>query len=136
MTLSDAEITDGAAWSVTLPWPDLPALGGNTRYHWTRQTKAIRDARFTAALMAGQADWLPNPHGPVKMTVQFCPPDHRRRDPDNMLRASKAYIDGLVDAGVISDDTFKVVRELHTTTGDVVKGGEVRMTIAPVSTDA
>ena len=39
------------------------------------------------------------------LTITFRASDKRRRDMDNLLSASKAYVDGLVAAGVIADDS-------------------------------
>ena len=39
------------------------------------------------------------------LTLTFHAADKRRRDIDNLLSACKAYIDGLVAAGVIVDDS-------------------------------
>ena len=45
------------------------------------------------------------PWGKAHLTITFQAPDKRRRDLDNLLGACKAYIDGLVAASVIIDDS-------------------------------
>ena len=47
---------------------------------------------------------------PVLATVTFVVPDHRRRDVDNLLAALKPCWDGLVDAGVLADDSHDKLR--------------------------
>jgi len=41
----------------------------------------------------------------VHITVTWIAKDKRRRDPDNLFAAMKPYIDGLVDAELIADDS-------------------------------
>ena len=40
--------------------------------------------------------------GPLKATLEVIPPDHRKRDLDNLI---KPVLDGLVAAGVMLDDS-------------------------------
>ena len=47
------------------------------------------------------------------VTVTFVVPDQRDRDKDNLVAASKPYMDGLVKAGVIIDDNWKVIRAVY-----------------------
>ncbi|WP_162786781.1 hypothetical protein [Janibacter anophelis] len=39
------------------------------------------------------------------------PPDRRRRDEDNLFATLKPLADGLVDAGVVADDTPDLMRK-------------------------
>lgn len=41
--------------------------------------------------------------------MTFWAPDRRPRDPDNLSGASKPIIDGLVDGGLLPDDSFRHV---------------------------
>jgi len=43
----------------------------------------------------------------AKVDVTFIVPDRRRRDKTNLASAFKAGLDGLVDAGVIVDDSYE-----------------------------
>lgn len=58
------------------------------------------------------------PMDKVSVTLEFFFPDKRRRDPDNHAFAAKFLLDGLVKAGVLTDDSFDEVSELR-----IVKGG-------------
>lgn len=54
----------------------------------------------------------------ISITLEFYFPDKRRRDPDNYGFACKFIADGLVRAGILTDDSFDEVTELR-----IVKGG-------------
>ena len=60
----------------------------------------------------------------VGLKVVFYPPDARRRDIDNPL---KALLDALTHAGVWDDDSQ--VRYLSVGIGDIKRGGEAAVTI-------
>ena len=51
--------------------------------------------------------------GHATVTVTFMVPDRRRRDKGNLIASAKAYLDGLVDAGVISDDNWEAIEEIY-----------------------
>jgi len=59
-------------------------------------------------------------HNPVGVHVTFYPPDNRRYDMDNRL---KALFDGLIAMGLIDDDEFITSATLRKSTP--VKGGQV-----------
>lgn len=41
----------------------------------------------------------------VRVQLEYTPRDGRRRDTDNLVATLKAVCDGVVDAGVVPDDT-------------------------------
>ncbi|MDD5095559.1 MAG: endodeoxyribonuclease RusA [Dehalococcoidia bacterium] len=89
--------------------PSLPpkACSPNARVHWAekaKQAKRYRELSFLSAKSAMNG-WI----APEKALVQltFIIPDHRRRDIDNLVASFKSGLDGLVDAGVIRDDSGK-----------------------------
>lgn len=45
------------------------------------------------------------PLGPVRIIAECCFLDRRKRDPANYVDTAKAAVDGLVDAGVLEDDS-------------------------------
>jgi Holliday junction resolvase RusA-like endonuclease len=47
---------------------------------------------------------------PVTADVTFVVPDRRRRDMDNLLAMLKPAWDGLVDAGLLVDDSAEMLR--------------------------
>ncbi len=100
--------------TLTLPWIDSRLLP-NRKLHWTVKRRATSEARETAWAIA--TDWKhgidgrpceKRIHTPLKgctAVVTFHPPDRRRRDLDNLLRACKPFWDGIVDAGILEDDS-------------------------------
>jgi crossover junction endodeoxyribonuclease RusA len=62
--------------------------------------------------------------GAVQLVIRVFPPDRRKRDLDNLL---KALQDALTHAGVWLDDSQ--IEDLHITKGEVRKGGETRVVI-------
>lgn len=91
----------------------------NQRMHWANkahETKRIRTEVWARARAAG----IPNLDGRCEVQLVYRPPDKRRRDSDNLAPTFKAAVDGLVDAGVLSDDTDDLVTRLHPKLGPVV----------------
>ena len=96
---------------ILLPWPPKP-LWQNVRGHWAVKSKAVKRARkdgFNASWAAG-LERMPTGEGwRHSLIFDFCPPDRRKRDLQNMPATQKAYIDGIADALRVDDATFKVV---------------------------
>ena len=86
-----------------LPWVK-PPLSLNRRGHWatrSRQTRAVREAiRWIAASAK-----LPKGVGYATVQLHYLPADNRRRDTDNLVATLKPLCDGLVDYGLVPDDT-------------------------------
>lgn len=61
------------------------------------------------------------PMGRVSATFEFYFPDKRRRDLDNYGFAAKFCLDGLVNAGVLKDDSYNEVAELRIIKGGIIK---------------
>ena len=59
------------------------------------------------------------PVAKVSVTFEFYLPDKRRRDLDNFGFAAKFILDGLVNAGILTDDSYKEVSELHFLVGGI-----------------
>lgn len=110
--------------SYELPYP--PSVNHYYR-HWRGRTvvsaegRAYRTAVLAVILSRARRKTL---EGDLTMYVRVCPPDRKRRDLDNVL---KALWDALQHAGVYRDDSqiarFTVER------GEIVKGGSVRVAI-------
>ena len=69
--------------------------------------------------------------GRLALVVRACPPDRRRRDLDNVL---KALGDALQHAGAYQDDNQ--IDDLRIYRGPVIEGGALHVQIAPVQTKA
>lgn len=87
-------------WTIRLPYTK-PPLSLNDRTHWRKKasiTKAIRAHVAAAAAVIPVCDR-------AAVTLYYVPRDARRRDADNLIPILKAACDGIVDAGVVPDDT-------------------------------
>lgn len=76
-------------------------LSLNSRAHWGAKAAATKRWRSFAAMHADRYPELPY----VDVTLTWVVSDRRRRDEDNLYPLLKALCDGLVDAGVVPDDT-------------------------------
>lgn len=101
-------------------------VSANHRAHWApkaQKTRAVRMIAWTAARMVGgvQAPVM----DAARITVTVHPPDRRRRRDlaQNLAPTIKALIDGIVDAGILPDDSDEHVRYVGTQPGEVVERG-------------
>lgn len=88
----------------------IPArtLSPNARSHWAVKAKATKRARVESWAAAQVAMHEANQKGAWKEAtcqVHWYARDSRRRDKDNCLASLKATFDGLVDAGLLHDDS-------------------------------
>lgn len=88
----------------------MQMLSANDRLHWTvrnTRTRIWRQAAYIHALRAkrGIRTVWPWPHARIVMTIAW--PDDRRRDVGNYQLTAKAIVDGIVDAGILRDDSDK-----------------------------
>lgn len=89
-------------WQVELPLERPLSL--NDRQHWRARALAVAEVRELAAVVA-RARQLPTGLDRVQLELHYIPRDRRRRDPLNLVATLKAVEDGLVDYGLIPDDT-------------------------------
>lgn len=78
-------------------------LSLNDRMAWPVKARLTRGVRNAVAAHARALKVPALPH--VHVQLEYTPRDARRRDPDNLWATAKPAIDGLVDAGVVPDDT-------------------------------
>lgn len=81
-------------------------INSNQRLHRMAQaklTKAWREAAQHASKDVGPL----NP--PVHITAHIWKPRRGRYDPNNLAPTTKAIVDGLVDAGLLADDSVEYV---------------------------
>lgn len=89
-------------YRIDLPY-ELPPLSLNYRLHHrvkAKLEKAVRQHVAETAVAQGIPEML---H--VVVELHYVPKDARRRDEDNLVATMKPACDGLVDAGVVDDDT-------------------------------
>lgn len=93
-------------WIIRLPY-STPPLTLNGRQHWATKARGVREVRGTVATLAKVL------HIPacqrIHIELHYVPRDGRRRDQDNLVATLKPCIDGLVDAGIVPDDSPEYV---------------------------
>lgn len=113
---------------IILPWPDK-RLSPNARVHHMergRVGKSAKTAAYYLARIAMAQGHVKVPEDrPLPVLIEFCPPDSRVRDADNMLSSGKHALDGIAEAIGVDDAHWR----LTITKLDPVKGGEVRVFI-------
>lgn len=99
-----------------MPWHS-PPLRSNDRLHWrakAKESRLIRDASMMITRSAMAIKTAPRAEriaGPVTVTLVWEVTDYRRRDVGASGPTLKAWIDGMVDAGLLPDDSARVVVE-------------------------
>jgi crossover junction endodeoxyribonuclease RusA len=94
-------VRDGCrSWVLDLP--DEPYPTPNRSDHWAKKAGMARAWRHNTAILARHV--LVPRCDKVHVTLDYWPPDRRRRDADNLLLVLKHCIDGLRTADVVEDD--------------------------------
>lgn len=91
-----------------------PLLTHNQRFGWRKVATRRRHIRTTvclAARIARRAAGIPQADH-ITVQLHYRPPDRRKRDAPNLTASSKPAVDGLVDAGLVPDDTPEHVTEV------------------------
>ena len=93
---------------ILLPWPPR-ALSPNARVHWATKSRAARDQKNDAALLARAAgydkvEWPAA--GRLCVWITGYPADKRRRDADNLLASLKFGIDAIAAVMGVDDSRF------------------------------
>lgn len=109
-------------WTVPLPYK-RPPLNANQRLHWAARARTVKEIRQAAALALKAAGVPPCARVKVRLVWAVSDPN-RRRDPSNVMPTQKAVVDGMVDAGVVPDDTPEFVVEEMPSLATVDKGCE------------
>ena len=99
-------------FSISLPWPPAE-LSPNARVHWSARHRATQEYRWLVWAKTRQATLVAHPWERAQVRVQFVVPDHRRRDIDNLLAMLKPAWDGVVDAGLLKDDSCITVAHVE-----------------------
>ena len=100
--------------TITMPLPPKE-LWQNRPCHWRKKgevTKRYRKAAWARSI--AKVGYNEDPWQQSKSRLVFYWPDKRRRDIRNAEAAMKPAYDGLVDAGLIADDSYKHL--VHDTT--------------------
>ena len=109
-------------WDIKLPYRKPPLSLNDRDAHWAVTAKKRKEVRQTAELLARRAG-IPR-LGTARVRLVWLVSDRRRRDRENITATLKPAIDGLVDAGVVEDDTWWIVTESSCAIALVEKGNE------------
>lgn len=90
----------------------------NQRLHWARKARLVAYLRNRSRLQArsGINDGTLTPYADDEKAVAWATiayPTRRRADPNNIAPTTKAIVDGLVDAGLLTDDDSKHLEGPH-----------------------
>jgi crossover junction endodeoxyribonuclease RusA len=104
--------------NVVITFDDLPYVELRANYHksnfWGERAESTRIARSEAYLIAKQVATfeagLPYEHCEIEEV--FTIPTKRRMDIENLIFGAKSFLDGIVDAGIIVDDSWQYVKKL------------------------
>lgn len=99
------DVVDWIAQSWVLELPFTTPMSLNDRMHWRVKAKRTAEWREAACWLAKAAK-IP-PCRRVEVRLFYTPRDSGRRDPLNLVQTLKACEDGLVDAGVMPDDSLQ-----------------------------
>jgi crossover junction endodeoxyribonuclease RusA len=93
-----------------LPWPPK-ALSPNARHgHWGSRSKPVARYRaYCRFATLGVTRGRQAMDAPLRVELEFRPPDRRERDEDNLLARMKSGLDGVADALGVNDKRFRVV---------------------------
>ena len=79
-------------------------LSPNKRLHHMELYRAKAAAKMDAVMLVLSQGKPVRPYERAHITITWVAKDKRRRDTDNLFASMKAYIDGLVEAGLLADD--------------------------------
>lgn len=115
--------------SFKLPYP--PSVNHYWRHVGKRTliSREGRQYRDRVAMMLVQ-EWANPMKGELSVSVLVHPPDHRRRDLDNIL---KALLDALEHGGAYTDDSQ--ISHLQIRRGGIVEGGDVVVDITEIEAE-
>jgi Holliday junction resolvase RusA-like endonuclease len=85
-----------------LPDSNLNPNRFKNRFQLASAKKQAKEDSFALVMSQGKPD---RPFQKAHITITWVAKDKRRRDTDNLLASMKAYIDGLVIAGLLVDDS-------------------------------
>lgn len=88
-------------WRIELPITRPLSLNG--REHWRVKAKRVKEIRDATCVLA-KAAGIPR-LSRIIVELHYAPRDQRRRDPLNLVATLKPIEDGIVDAGIVPDDT-------------------------------
>jgi len=128
-------LTSGSVIEFELPFPpsgNVQARHTKTGGHYLNPKIAAYRALVTQ-ILAGKGlahiNGFTPLAGPVELSVVAAPPDKRATDADNRL---KCLLDALVHAGLLADDSNRVLQRLVWEWTPPERGGAVHLTVSQI----
>ena len=103
------------SYRVMVPWLPASLLNRNkgSGRHWAEERAAKKLDQLRTIQAVRENKRAPGmPWASVTLHVTFFFSSTTRRDPDNYVGSLKGFMDGLVHAGVLTDDSFTVIKRL------------------------
>lgn len=95
--------------TITLDLPD-GRMSGHANGSWRGKAALTKAQRFAACVMATATGKVPKtPWAKAVVSIRFFLGSRKRRDVLNLVNGCKPLLDGIVDAGIISDDSWEVL---------------------------
>ena len=116
-------MTTVTEWKIDLPL--TRPLSMNDRLHWAERARQVRMLRRAVFLLARSKQIPACEH--ITTELHYVPRDSRRRDAVNLVATLKACEDGIVDAGVVKDDTPQYVTSVMPIIHDPVRARHGRL---------
>lgn len=98
-----------------LPLTRSKLITANDKMHWAARSRLTKQLRQWGYLLGREGEGVARlglQHARVE--IEFAYPDHRRRDRSNLAPTVKALMDGLIDAGLLPDDSDRYLDGPHT----------------------
>lgn len=122
--------------TIPLPWSSPPiTLNPGLRSsnpHAKAAKVRIAKAAATEAIKAANIPWMAG----AIVVLHYRVPDRRRRDADNLAGTLKVVQDALVDAGVLTEDSWITVPESRQRIHPPIKGEPGAMWVELIDPDA
>jgi hypothetical protein len=97
------------SWTLQFDYP-RPPLSLNYRLHRMEEARLTKQVRSATCLLARNAR-IPE-LGRCRVTLTWFVTTRGRRDDENPVSTLKAMCDGLVDAGLVADDTHEFMEKI------------------------
>lgn len=107
--LPGLDTVESGRWTLVLPY-EAPPLTENQRLNRYVRARVVKQLRGEAGMLA-RAARIPE-LGRCRVTLTWFVRTTHRRDADNVVPTLKAACDGLVDAGIVTDDTPNLMDKL------------------------
>lgn len=114
-------------WRLHMP-PGMELLNANHRPHWSTRARITKELRWAAYVLAKQTR-IPR-IGRAHIHCIYEPPRVRAvRDVANLAPSAKACVDGLIDVGVLEDDSDRFLVGPDMRRGEVYPQGRLVLLI-------